>query len=57
MTNRSVYLVIGVDLAGDKNVLGLWVGTGGEGAKFWMRVLTTCSTGGCGTRCSWAAMA
>ena len=23
-----------------KVVLGLWVGTGGEGAKFWMSVLT-----------------
>ncbi len=27
-------------LAGEKDVLGLWVGTGGEGAKFWMSVLT-----------------
>jgi len=27
-------------LAGEKDVLGLWAGTGGEGAKFWMSVLT-----------------
>ena len=27
-------------LAGDKDILGLWAGTGGEGAKFWMSVLT-----------------
>jgi len=27
-------------LAGEKDVLGLWAGTGGEGAKFWMAVLT-----------------
>lgn len=27
-------------LAGEKDVFGLWAGTGGEGAKFWMRVLT-----------------
>jgi len=25
---------------GRKNILGLWAGTGGEGAKFWMAVLT-----------------
>lgn len=29
--NRPVYAVIGVSLAGEKDVLGLWVGTGGEG--------------------------
>ena len=27
-------------LAGEKDVFGLWAGTGGEGAKFLMRVLT-----------------
>lgn len=27
-------------LAEEKDVLGLWAGTGGEGAKFWMSVLT-----------------
>lgn len=25
---------------GEKDILGLWAGTGGEGAKFWMSVLT-----------------
>src|SRR5450631_37503 len=38
--NRPVYAAIGVTLAGDKDILGLWAGTGGEGAKFWMGVLT-----------------
>ena len=38
--NRPVYAAIGVSLAGDKDILGLWAGTGGEGAKFWMGVLT-----------------
>jgi len=38
--NRPVYAAIGVSLAGDKDILGLWAGTGGEGAKFWMAVLT-----------------
>jgi putative transposase len=40
VANRPVYAAIGVTLAGDKDILGLWVGTGGEGAKFWMAVLT-----------------
>jgi transposase-like protein len=29
-----------VTLAGEKDILGLWAGTGGEGAKFWLAVLT-----------------
>jgi putative transposase len=38
--NRPVYAAIGVDLAGHKDVLGLWAGAGGgETAKFWMSVL------------------
>jgi len=46
--NRPVYAAIGVTLAGTKDVLGLWAGTGGEGAKFWMSVLTDLrNRGGC----------
>jgi putative transposase len=40
VANRPFYAAIGVSLAGDKDILGLWAGTGGEGAKFWMSVLT-----------------
>ena len=40
VTNRPVYAAIGVTLEGCKDILGLWAGTGGEGAKFWMSVLT-----------------
>ncbi len=41
VANRPFYAAIGVTLAGDKDILGLWAGTGaGEGAKFWMAVLT-----------------
>jgi transposase-like protein len=40
VANRPFYAAIGVTLEGDKDVLGLWAGTGGEGAKFWMSVLT-----------------
>lgn len=37
--NRPIYAAIGVDLAGHKDVLGLWAGNGGgETAKFWMSV-------------------
>ena len=37
--NRAVYVAIGVDLEGHKDVLGLWT-SGNEGAKFWLSVLT-----------------
>jgi putative transposase len=40
VANRPFYAAIGVTLAGDKDILGLWAGQGGEGAKFWMAVLT-----------------
>jgi len=41
VANRPFYAAIGVDLAGHKDVLGLWAGTGGgESAKFWLQVLT-----------------
>ena len=40
VANRPVYGATGVTIDGRKDVLGLWIGTGGEGAKFWMSVLT-----------------
>ncbi len=40
VANRPVYAAIGVTLDGGKDILGLWAGAGGEGAKFWMAVLT-----------------
>src|SRR5689334_12348598 len=40
VANRPIYAAIGVTLDGNKDVLGLWAGSGGEGAKFWMSVLT-----------------
>ena len=39
VANRPVYAAIGVTVDGHKDVLGLWMGVGGEGAKFWMSVL------------------
>ncbi|AOR36752.1 IS256 family transposase [Streptomyces fodineus] len=40
VVSRPVYLAVGVDMDGRKDVLGLWVGDGGEGATTWMTVLT-----------------
>jgi transposase-like protein len=40
VANRPVYAAIGVTTDGCKDVLGLWAGTGGEGARFWLSVLT-----------------
>ena len=38
--NRPAYVVVGVDVDGRKHVLGVWLGDGGEGAKYWLSVLT-----------------
>ena len=41
VSNRTVYVAMGIDLDGHRDVLGLWVGpTGGESAKFWIGPLT-----------------
>ncbi len=40
VTNRPVYVAIGVTVNGERDILGLWAGDGGEGAKFWLAVLT-----------------
>jgi putative transposase len=39
VTNKAAHLVIGVDVDGIKNVLGIWL-QDSEGAKFWLNVLT-----------------
>jgi transposase-like protein len=40
VTNRPIYVVVGVTVNGERDILGLWAGDGGEGAKFWLAVLT-----------------
>jgi putative transposase len=40
IVNTAVYLVMGIDLEGRKDVLGHWVGNGGEGSSFWLNVIT-----------------
>ncbi|MBN1009233.1 IS256 family transposase, partial [Amphritea pacifica] len=37
--NKAVYLALGVNLEGHKELLGLWLSEN-EGAKFWLNVLT-----------------
>ena len=37
--NKSVYLALGVNLDGQKELLGMWISQN-EGAKFWLSVLT-----------------
>jgi putative transposase len=37
--NRAVFVAMGVTLAGQKEVLGLWT-SANEGAKFWLQILT-----------------
>ena len=41
ISKRAVYISLGVDQEGDKQLLGLWIGEAeAEGAKFWLRILT-----------------
>jgi putative transposase len=52
VSNRPVYLAIGIDCDGVKQVLGLWVGpTTGESAKFWMSVLSELKSRGVADVC------
>lgn len=37
--NKSIYLALGVNMEGHKELLGMWISEN-EGAKFWMSVLT-----------------
>ena len=40
VANRPIYVAIGVTVDGERDILGLWAGQGGEGAKYWLQVLT-----------------
>jgi putative transposase len=39
VTNKAVYLALGVDAEGQKELLGIWI-SAHEGAKFWLGILT-----------------
>ncbi len=40
VANRAFYCAIGVTVDGKRDILGIWPSAGGEGAKFWLAVLT-----------------
>jgi putative transposase len=40
VANRPIYLAMAVTVDGHRDILGLWAGDGGEGAKHWLHVLT-----------------
>lgn len=39
VSNRSVYLALGITMEGQKELLGIWIAQS-EGAKFWLQVIT-----------------
>jgi putative transposase len=43
VVNKAVHLAIGVTLAGNKDVLGIWLGQT-EGAKLWLQIVTELKT-------------
>jgi putative transposase len=40
VAHRPIYVALAVTCEGRRDILGLWVGDGGEGAKHWLHVLT-----------------
>ncbi len=40
VANRPIYLALAVTVDGHRDILGMWAGDGGEGAKHWLHVLT-----------------
>jgi putative transposase len=40
VANRPIYVALAVTCEGHRDILGLWAGQGGEGAKYWLHVLT-----------------
>ena len=56
VANRPIYVAMGVNLDGERDVLGMWVGpTGGEGAKFWAGCSPSSATAASATPSSSAA--
>jgi len=43
--NKSIYLALGINIDGHKELLGMWISEN-EGAKFWLSVLTELQTRG-----------
>jgi putative transposase len=53
VANRPIYIALGVTVEGTRDVLGLWAGEhgDGEGAKYWLRVLSEIKNRGVGDVC------
>jgi putative transposase len=51
VANRPIYVALAVTADGDRDILGLWAGDGGEGAKYWLHVLTELKNRGVGDVC------
>ncbi|WP_254650704.1 IS256 family transposase [Streptomyces sp. GbtcB7] len=48
VANRPIYVALAVTAEGRREILGLWAGDGGEGAKHWLHVLTEIKNRGVG---------
>nr|WP_236067735.1 transposase [Streptomyces brasiliscabiei] len=46
VANRPVYMAVAVTAEGHRDILGLRIGDGGEGAKYWLQVLTEIKNSG-----------
>lgn len=44
--SKAAYIVLGIDLEGKKDILGIWIGEN-ESAKFWLNVLNDLKNRGC----------
>jgi putative transposase len=51
VANRAFYCAIGVTVDGQRDILGIWSSDGGEGAKFWLAVLTELRNRGVADAC------
>jgi putative transposase len=51
VANRPVYVAVAVNVDGERDILGVWAGDGGEGAKYWLHVLTEIKNRGVGDVC------
>ena len=51
VANRPIYVALAVTVDGTRDILGLWAGDGGEGAKFWLQVLTELKNRGVDDAC------
>ena len=51
VANRPIYVALAVTVDGTRDILGLWAGDGGEGAKYWLHVLAELKNRGVADAC------